>query len=129
MGITDTYWQKLSQHLFRKNTSIASFTAGYNDTHSPTYTIHVLTTDSFDPEGHVTVTSYDSRLEKWESTRNIPGFEDILNGSPLAANQAGRVYGLVAGTDGETKIAQWVWHVGNDSYTRAEDVSIFVPKQ
>lgn len=77
----------------------------------------------------MTVTAYNSRFDKWESTRNVPGFEDILDGSPLAANQAGRVYGLVAGTDGETKIAQWVWHAGNDSYTRAEDVSIFVPKQ
>ncbi|KAL1616261.1 hypothetical protein SLS54_008554 [Diplodia seriata] len=109
------------------NASIAAFTAGYEDDVAQDFTIQVLTTDPLEVAGRVTLTAYHISTDKWTSARDVAGFEDILDGSPLAANQAGRVYGLVAGADGVPQIAEWAWSADNASYTRMGNVSIPVP--
>ncbi|KAH7042223.1 hypothetical protein B0J12DRAFT_674216, partial [Macrophomina phaseolina] len=75
--------------------AIAAFSVGYNGTDD--FELQVLTTRSRSSSGGVSYTSTtDSGLEVNWSTGNTASLGNVMNSSGLAANQAGRVYGLVA---------------------------------
>lgn len=106
--------------------AIAAFTAGTFVNGSGTdsnYTMQVFNTHPSESSGGVTLSSYSSRTSAWNFTVLESGFENVLNGSGLAANQAGRVYGTVISEAGDLQLMEWAWNRGNGSYTMAGPVN------
>ncbi|EKG11338.1 hypothetical protein MPH_11556 [Macrophomina phaseolina MS6] len=104
------------------NSAIAAFTAGtfVNGSDSKSnYTLHVLTTQPGQESGGVTLSSYSSSPPSagWQSDNLGFGFENVWNGSGLAANQAGKVYGTVLSNTGDPQLMEWSWNVGNGTYS------------
>lgn len=106
--------------------SIAAFTAGsfVNGSDSDSnYTMQVLNTHAAESGGGVSLSSYSSSTSSWNFTLLKSGFEKVLNGSGLAANQAGRVYGTVMSDAGSLQLMEWAWDMRNGTYTMTGPVN------
>ncbi|OJD30257.1 fungal fucose-specific lectin [Diplodia corticola] len=102
------------------NSAIAAFTAGtfVNGSDSKSnYTMQVFNTHPGEASGGVTLSSYSSSSSTWNSSLLESGFEKVLNSSGIAASQAGQVYGTVLSDGGRPQLIEWVWDMGNGTYT------------
>ncbi|KAF9630696.1 hypothetical protein BFW01_g1258 [Lasiodiplodia theobromae] len=106
--------------------SIAAFTTGTfinGNSTDANYTMQVFYTHPSESSGGVTLSSYSSRSSAWNFTVLESGFENVLNGSGLAANQAGRVYGTVITDAGDLQLMEWAWDMGNGTYSMTGPVN------
>ncbi|KKY24085.1 putative fungal fucose-specific lectin [Diplodia seriata] len=119
-GSKDVWESETLDVSLAADSAIAAFTAGtfVNGSDSTSnYTMQVLNTHPDESDGGVTLSSYSSSSAAWNTSLLDSGFEKVLNGSGLAANQAGRVYGTVLSDAGSPQLMEWAWDMGNGTYT------------
>ncbi|TEA21701.1 hypothetical protein C8034_v004605 [Colletotrichum sidae] len=98
-----------------KNASIAAFSSGYNNTD---LTMHVLATQS---DKAPVLTTYSGG--QWTNEGEIESMSGDDRPVKIAANLAGRVYGLVERNNSKVEIVEWEW-TGGTTYNKIGVVDV-----